>query len=116
MQHTKIAIYDPALCCSTGLCGPVVDPVLVKVNDAVLALKKQGVEVERYNLSQQTKDFMTNKIVADLLHKNGKHILPIIIVDGSVFKTGAYPSYEELCKALNLTPLKHRPMTLSLQG
>lgn len=115
MQRNKIAIYDPAMCCSTGLCGPVVDPVLVKVNDAVLALKKQGVEVERFNLAQQTKDFMTNKTVADLLHKNGKKVLPITIVNGSVFKTGAYPSYEELCMALHIEPLRQKPMTLSIQ-
>jgi sulfur carrier protein ThiS len=111
----KIEIYDPAMCCSTGLCGPVVDPVLVKVNDTVLALKKQGIEVERFNLSQQTKDFMTNKTVADLLHKNGKKVLPITMVNGSVFKTGEYPAYEELCKALSIEPLKHKPMTLSIQ-
>ena len=116
MQSKKIAIYDPAMCCSTGLCGPVVDPVLVQVNDAVLALKKQGVEVERFNLSQQAKEFMSNKTVADLLHKNGKKVLPVIIVDGSVIKTGAYPSYEELCKVLDIEPLQHKPMTLSLQG
>lgn len=115
MQSKRIAIYDPAMCCSTGLCGPVVDPVLVKINDAVLALKKQGVEVERFNLSQQTKDFMTNKIVADLLRKSGKKVLPVVIVDGSVLKTGAYPSYEELCKALGIEPLRHTPITLSVQ-
>ncbi len=115
MQSKKIAIYDPAMCCSTGLCGPVVDPVLVQVNDAVLALKKQGVEVERFNLSQQTRDFMTNKTVADLLHKNGKKVLPVIIVDGSVIKTGTYPSYEELCSALDIEPLQHKPITLSVQ-
>ncbi len=51
MQDKKVEIYDPAVCCSTGLCGPVIDPVLVKVNDAVLALKKQGVSVERFNLA-----------------------------------------------------------------
>ncbi len=58
---------------------------------------------------------MTNKTVADLLHKNGKKVLPITIVDGSVFKTGSYPSYDELCKALNIAPLKNQPMTLPLQ-
>ncbi len=113
MQSKKIEIYDPAMCCSTGLCGPVVDPVLVKVNDTVLALKKQGVAVERFNLSQQTKEFVTNKTVADLLHKNGKKVLPITMVSGSVFKTGAYPSYEDLCKALDIEPLQHKPMTLA---
>jgi len=108
----KVEIYDPALCCSSGLCGPALDPVLVKMNDAVLALKKQGVEIERFNLAQQPKAFMDNKKIADLLHKNGKKILPVTIVNGDVFKTGEYPSYEDLCKALEIEPLRHKPITI----
>lgn len=108
----KIEIYDPAMCCSSGLCGPAIDPVLVKVNDAILALKRQNVEVERFNLTQQTKVFMANKTVAELLHKNGKKVLPITFVNGAVFRTGEYPSYEDLCAALGIEPLRHKPMTL----
>ena len=100
----KIEIYDPAMCCSSGLCGPAIDPALVRVNDAVLALKRQGVDVERHNLAQQTKLFMENKAVADLLHKHGKKSLPVTIVNGTVFKSGAYPAYEELCTALGIAP------------
>ena len=111
----KIEIYDPAMCCSSGLCGPAIDPVLVKVNDAILALKRQNVEVERFNLTQQTKLYMTNKTVAELLHKNGKKVLPITFVNGSVFKTGEYPSYEEFCAALGIEPLKHKPMSLTIK-
>jgi hypothetical protein len=111
----KIEIYDPAMCCSTGLCGPALDPVLVKMNDALLALKKQGVEIERFNLAQHPKAFMVNKIVADLLHKNGKQILPIILVNEGVFRTGEYPSYEDLCKALGIEPLKQKPITLNVK-
>ena len=48
-----------------ALCGPSIDPVLVKMNEAVLALKKQGVEVTRFNLAQQPKEFMANKTVAE---------------------------------------------------
>ena len=109
----KVRIYDPAMCCSSGMCGPDLDPALVKMNDAVLSLKKQGVEVERYNLAQQPKDFMDNTLVAELLHKNGKKALPVVMVNGELFKTGEYPSYENLCKALDIEPLKQgRPMTL----
>jgi hypothetical protein len=112
----KVEIYDPAMCCSTGLCGPTIDPVLVAMNDAVLALKKQGVEVERYNILQQPKVFLVNEKVADLLHGNGKKILPITIVNGEIFKTGVYPSYEELCRALSIEPLKKgKPMTLPIR-
>ena len=108
----KVEIYDPAMCCSSGLCGPTLDPVLVKMNDAVLALKKQGVEVERYNLAQQPKTFMDNKTMAELLHKNGKKILPVIMVDGQVFRTGGYPSYEDMCEKLGIEPLKHKPIAI----
>ncbi len=68
----RVEIYDPPMCCSSGVCGPGIDPVLVKMNDAVLALKKQGVVVERYNLAQQIKAFTANKTIADLVHDNGQ--------------------------------------------
>jgi len=109
----KVEIYDPAMCCSSGLCGPDIDPALVGVNDALLALKRQNIEVERFNLAQQPKAFIDNGKVADMLHKNGKGILPVIIVNGDVFRTGGYPSYEDLCKALGVEPLKQRPIGLS---
>lgn len=110
----KIEIYDPPMCCSSGLCGPTLDPVLVKMNDAVLKLKKQGIEVERFNLAQQPRSFMENKTVAGLLHKNGNKILPVIIVKGEVFRTGEYPSYEDLCRTLGIEPLKHKPIALNI--
>jgi len=109
----KVEIYDPAMCCSSGLCGPAIDPLLVRVNDAVMALKRQGIEVERYNLAQQTKLFMENKSVADLLHKSGKKSLPITFVNGAVFRSGAYPTYEELCAALGIAP-QSPPVVLPL--
>ncbi len=109
----KIDIYDPAMCCSSGLCGPGIDPVLVKMNDAVLTLKKQGVEIERYNLAQQPKEYMANKKIAELLHKNGKKVLPVTIVNGEVFRTGGYPAYEDLCMALGIEPMKTgRPISV----
>lgn len=112
----KIEIYDPAMCCSSGMCGPSIDPVLVKMNEAVLALKKQGAEVTRFNLAQQPKEFLANKTVADLLHKNGKKILPITLVNGALFRTGEYPDYKELCSALNIEPMKKgKPISVAVK-
>lgn len=108
----KIEIYDPAMCCSSGLCGPTLDPVLVKMNDTVLALKKQGIEVERFNLAQQPKAFMDNETIAELIRKNGKKVLPVVVVNGGIFRTGEYPSYEDLCKAFGIEPLKTKPIAL----
>ncbi len=104
----KMAIYDPPLCCSSGVCGPTVDPALVKMNEAVHTLKKQGVEVERFNLAQQPREFVTNNTVAALLQKNGNQILPITFLNGELFKTGEYPSYQDLCSALGIKPVEQK--------
>jgi hypothetical protein len=112
----KIQIYDPAMCCSSGMCGPGIDPVLVKMNEAVLVLKKQGIEIERFNLAQQPKEFLENKTVADSLHKNGKKVLPVTMINGEVFKTGEYPSYEDLCKASGIEPMKKgKPISVTVK-
>ena len=111
----RLEIYDPPMCCSSGLCGPVLDPVLVAMNDAVLALTKQGVAVTRFNPVQQLKEVMANQEVAGAIHQNGKKVLPMVFANGRLLKSGAYPSYEELCEALGLTPLaKSRPLTVLL--
>ncbi|MGC8854931.1 MAG: arsenic metallochaperone ArsD family protein [Halothiobacillaceae bacterium] len=101
------------MCCSTGLCGPVLDLVLVAVNDALLALTKQGVAVARFNPVQQLKEVMANPEVAQAIHRQGKKVLPMVFVNGRLLKSGSYPSYEEFCAALGLQPLpKARPLTV----
>ena len=108
-----LELYDPPMCCSSGLCGPVLDPVLVAMNDAVLALTKQGVAVTRFNPVQQLKEVMANQEVAKAIRQNGKKVLPMVFANGLLLKSGAYPSYEELCEALGLAPLaKSRPLTV----
>jgi arsenite methyltransferase len=42
-----IQVYDPAMCCSTGVCGPDVDPALVRFAADVKWLQERGVPVER---------------------------------------------------------------------
>jgi hypothetical protein len=101
----KLEIYDPAMCCSSGLCGPAVDSALLKISEALLILQKQGVEVVRYNLAQAPMGFMANKTVAELLQNNGNKILPITVVNSGLFKTGGYPEYEDLCRALDIEPV-----------
>ena len=101
----RIEIYDPALCCSSGLCGPQIDPLLVEANDTVLRLKKQGVAVERFNLAQQPHDYVANPTISALMNERGKDALPVTLINGEVLKIGAYPDYEELCKALRIEPL-----------
>lgn len=93
---TSIRVFDPAMCCSTGICGPSVDPSLVRFAADLDWLKGHGVAVERYNLSQQPGAFADNAAVRAALAAQGEASLPLILVNGDVRSTGVYPSRDEL--------------------
>jgi hypothetical protein len=98
----KMVIFDPAMCCSTGVCGPSVDKNLLRVSTVLNRLEKKGIKVERHNLSNNPKIFVDNKIVNKLLADEGIDVLPITIVDGEVVKTKEYPTNEEFVKLLEI--------------
>jgi len=104
----KIEVYDPAMCCSTGVCGPVVDPVLPRFAADLDWLKAQGVTVERFNLAQQPGMFTKNEIVKGALTENGTDCLPLILVDGRIVSRGAYPTRDELAEFCGLGPHEQR--------
>lgn len=89
-------IYDKPMCCSTGICGPSVDPVLPRFAADLDWLKAQGHQVERYNLAQQPQAFIDNPEVHQLLATQGTNCLPLIVVDGTVVSRKGYPSREML--------------------
>jgi hypothetical protein len=94
----KIEIYDPAMCCSTGVCGPSIDPELLRVATVVNALAKKGMAIARYNLSSEPQAFIDNKKVNEYLIKEEVDILPITLVDGEIVKTKAYPTDDEFAQ------------------
>ncbi|MDA8334006.1 MAG: arsenite efflux transporter metallochaperone ArsD [Peptococcaceae bacterium] len=91
-----IVVYDPPMCCSTGVCGPAPDPELLRVAAALERLRGQGVGVARYNLARDTKAFLEQEEVQGLLREKGPEVLPVIVVDGRVRLTGRYPESAEL--------------------
>lgn len=91
-----ILIYDKPMCCSTGICGPSVDPVLPRFAADLDALKNAGHTVERYNLSQQPQAYIQNAEIHALLSTKGTDVLPVVMVDGHVVSRGIYPSREML--------------------
>lgn len=99
----KMSIYDPAMCCSTGLCGVGVDPELLRISTILNSLKKNGIEVERFNLTNAPMKFITNKAVNQLINDKGVDELPAIVLDGEIVITGRYPTNEEILKLLNIT-------------
>lgn len=100
---TKLEIFDPAMCCSTGVCGPSVDKKLVQFAADVDWLKKQKVVVERFNLSQQPADFVKNPAVKQALDKDGDKCLPLILMNGREVCRGRYPIRKELADLLGIS-------------
>ena len=98
----KMVIFDPTMCCSTGVCGPSVDKNLLRVSTVINRLEKNGVLVERYNLTSNTQIFVDNKVINKMLNDEGVDILPVTMVDGVVVKTKEYPTNEEFCKLLGV--------------
>jgi len=93
---TAVHVFDPAMCCSTGVCGPSVDPELVRFAADLDWLKGQGVSVERFNLSQAPGAFAADAAVKAALEAKGEAGLPLVKVDGAVRSSGVYPSRGEL--------------------
>jgi hypothetical protein len=90
-----IRIFDPAMCCSTGVCGPSVEPELARFAADVDWLQKQGVRVERYNLTQQPAAFAEAPAVKEALAR-GNEVLPLVLVGDRIAVEGTYPSRETL--------------------
>jgi hypothetical protein len=89
-------VFDPAMCCSTGACGPSVDPGLARFAADLHWLAGEGVAVERFNLAQQPDAFIAHAVVTKSLQERGEAALPLILVGERKVSEGAYPSREEL--------------------
>lgn len=93
-----IQVFDPALCCSTGVCGVDVDQQLVGFSADVDWARQNGANIERYNLAQQPMAFAENSVVKGFLERSGAEALPLILVDGEVALAGRYPNRTELAR------------------
>lgn len=99
---SKIVIYDPAMCCSTGLCGVSVDPELLRISTVINKLKENGIIVERYNPNSAPQVFLFNQTINQIISTRGIEALPITVIDNKVVKIGAYLSNEEIARFFNL--------------
>jgi len=93
-----IQVFDPALCCSTGVCGVDVDQSLVTFSADVAWAKLNGAQIERFNLAQQPVAFAENPAVKGFRERSGAEALPLVLVDGEVALAGRYPNRTELTR------------------
>jgi hypothetical protein len=91
-----VEIFDPPMCCPTGLCGPALDQSLLDVSEMLLQLKDEGIQVERYQMASHPQTFLNNVEVMRLVREKQMEALPITVVNGKVIKFGSYPSLIEI--------------------
>ena len=103
---TVLEVYDPAMCCSTGVCGSDVDDTLADFANDVKWLKAQGIEVNRFNLGQEPEAFKMKPEVLTRLQKTGTECLPIIFVNDTVVAEGGYPDRGQIINLLGLETTK----------
>lgn len=98
----KLDVFDPPMCCSSGVCGPEVNPALVRFSADLKALEAQGVTVTRFNLAQEPLAFAQNPAVREVL-QNEEGCLPLILLNGKIISKRAYPSGAMLAAAIGET-------------
>ena len=105
----KIEIFDPAMCCPTGLCGTNINPELMRIAVVIETLKRQGVIVTRHNLRDEPQVYVSNNNTLSF-QKNGAEALPITLVDGEIAVSKTYPTTKQMSEwtgvNLDLMPAK----------
>ncbi len=92
-----VELFEPAMCCATGVCGPSVNPELLMITGAFEAMDKvDGVQATRYNLSNNPDTFSQRADILAAMADDAETNLPITVVDGQIVKQGTYPTLEEL--------------------
>ena len=99
-EPSVVELFDPPMCCPTGLCGPTLDQTLLDVNEMVQALTPEGISVARYQMTSQPQAFLNNAEVIRLVREREMAALPITVVHGKVIKVGEYPTLAEVHAAL----------------
>lgn len=92
----RIEVFDPPMCCSTGVCGTEVDPQLSQFAADLDWLAQQGVSVRRYNLAQEPQAFMANAEVQAVVNQTEGAGLPAIVINGRMISQGVYLTREQL--------------------
>jgi len=94
----NIEIYEPAMCCTSGVCGPTPDKSLMELQDLCNQMTKVGVKVDRHAINKAPLAFAQNKVVKEFLTQKGPDKLPITLFNGEIIKEGSYPTFLELLK------------------
>src|SRR5664279_5638707 len=99
----RVQVFEPALCCATGVCGEEVDQGLVTFSADMDFVRSQGGDVSRYNLASEPLVFAETAAVKGFLQVVGSKGLPLVLVDGVTAMTGGYPERAQLAEWAGVT-------------
>lgn len=114
MTTHRLQVFDPPMCCSTGVCGPEPDPALARFSADLQWAESHGVPVERFSLTREPEAFVRTPAVADAFRRLSVAALPLVLVDGAIVSEGAYPSRAALAARLGLAVEKARVSPLRI--
>ncbi len=103
MANHQLQVFDPPMCCTTGVCGPEPDPALAQFSSDLQWVESRGVPVERFSLSREPEAFVRTPAVVDALRRLSTAALPLVLLDGAIVSEGAYPSRDVIATKLGLT-------------
>lgn len=98
----SVKIFEPAMCCATGLCGVGVDPELLRISTVIETLKQNNIQVDRFNLTNAPMEFVYDTAINTFINEKGPDALPAILLNGDLVLSGRYPTNAELTEWLNL--------------
>ena len=104
-----INVYEPALCCSTGVCGADLDQALVTFTADVDHLRGLGADISRHNLASDPAAFAGNDSVRSFLEVAGSEGLPLTMVDGVTVMPPAPTRPGFSCSATRAWPARGSP-------
>jgi disulfide oxidoreductase YuzD len=102
MKNNELIVYEGAMCCASGVCGPEPDRELIEFNETLKKLTREfdGLKITRASLTFNALLFSVNKEVLQLVKENGQEILPITTINGEIVAKQKYLKYSELKKLL----------------
>jgi hypothetical protein len=111
----KLTIYDPAMCCDTGVCGVDADTALIEFSSDIDWLQKNGVEVQRFNLAQEPAAFINDPLIKAEINASGESCLPLLVLNGEIISRGTYPDRRQLQSLTGIEPLQQSAETAAKQ-
>ena len=102
MSKASLVVYEGAMCCSTGVCGPEPDKELIEFNETLKKIKLEfkDIEVTRASISFDPKMFSDNKEVLQIIKEEGQKALPITCINGNIIIKQKYLKFDELKEEL----------------